>query len=410
LKSIYSALIQIFEWILPLTTWISPKQKQFVEGRKTVFKQLASIEAMHLIWIHTASLGEYEQAVPIMKQLKNEFPEHKILVTFFSPSGYEVKKNDALADFIFYLPLDTKSNADRFVNMLPINLAIFVKYEIWPNYLDALTKAEIPTYLVSALFRKEQFYFKHAGQFIKKALHQFKHIFVQNNQSLQLLKEEGLVNVSISGDTRFDRVSQQLQMDNQLDFLEVFKQNKTCFVFGSSWPEDEAVFIDFINSNPNLKMVIAPHEIKSQKIASLVEKLKRKTILYSQIENEKVAEAEVLIIDHIGLLSKIYAYADIAYVGGGMGNSGLHNILEPATFGVPIIIGKNYDKFPEAEELRRYAGLFSVQNKIEFTEIATKLTTENQFRKQTGMIAGHYVEARAGATKHILNKIRKQLD
>lgn len=393
------------EWILPLTTWISPKQKQFVEGRKSVWKQLKSIETNQIIWIHTASLGEYEQAVPVMKELKTKFPNYKLLVTFFSPSGYEIKKKDTLPDFVLYLPLDTKSNAKNFVESLNIKLAIFVKYEIWPNYLNALAKAEIPTYLISALFRKEQIYFKPIGQFLKQALNQFEHIFVQNESSLNLLKKAGFTNMSISGDTRYDRVTQQLKMDNQLDFMDEFKQDRICFVFGSSWPEDEAVFLDFINSTTNVKFVIAPHEIKAQKVQGLVEKLKKKVVLHSQMKNKNLAEAEVMVIDRIGLLSKIYAYADIAYIGGGMGNAGLHNILEPATFGVPILIGKNFQKFPEAIELRKYAGLFSVENASEFTEIASKLVAEDQFRKQTGMIAGHFVEARAGATRLIIEKI-----
>ena len=398
------------EWILPLTTWISLKQKQFVEGRKSVWKQLKSIEANQVIWIHTASLGEYEQAVPVMKELKTKFPDHKLLVTFFSPSGYEIKKKDPLPDFVLYLPLDTKSNAKNFVESLNIKLAIFVKYEIWPNYLNALAKAEIPTYLISALFRKEQIYFKPIGQFLKQALHQFEHIFIQNESSLQQLKQAGFKNMSISSDTRYDRVTQQLQMDNQLDFMDEFKQDKICFVFGSSWPEDEAVFVNFINSTTDVKFVIAPHEIKSQKVLSLVEKLKMKVVLHSEMVNKNLAEAEVLVIDRIGLLSKIYAYADIAYVGGGMGNAGLHNILEPATFGVPVVIGKNFEKFPEAIELRKYAGLFSVENASEFSEIASKLVVDHQFRKQTGMIAGHFVEARAGATRLIIEKISGRID
>lgn len=398
------------EWILPLTTWISPKQKQFVEGRKSVWKQLKSIEETQIIWIHTASLGEYEQAVPVMKELKTKFPDHKLLVTFFSPSGYEIKKKDPLPDFVTYLPLDTKYNAKNFVESLNIKLAIFVKYEIWPNYLNALAKAEIPTYLISALFRKEQIYFKPIGQFLKQALHQFEHIFIQNESSLQQLKQARFKNMSISGDTRYDRVTQQLQMDNQLDFMEEFKQDKICFVFGSSWPEDEAVFVNFINSTTDVKFVIAPHEIKSQKVQSLVEKLKMKVVLHSEMVNKNLAEAEVLVIDRIGLLSKIYAYADIAYVGGGMGNAGLHNILEPATFGVPVVIGKNFEKFPEAIELRKYAGLFSVENASEFNEIASKLVADYQFRKQTGMIAGHFVEARAGATRLIIEKIVEKID
>ena len=409
MKRIYSIFIQLFEWFLPLTTWISPKQKLFVEGRKNIFQDLASIEAKQVIWIHTASLGEYEQAVPIMKRLKTEYPNYQLLVTFFSPSGYEIKKNDPLPDFVCYLPLDTNANAQHFIESLDIQIALFVKYEIWPNFINQLTKAKIPTFLVSALFRKEQIYFKPIGSFLKQALHQFNHIFVQNESAFLQLKNAGFNNMSISGDTRYDRVIQQLKIDNELDCMNKFKQAKTCFVFGSSWPEDEAIFVDFINSTKDIKFVIAPHEIKPQKVQGLVEKLNKKVVLHSNMKDEHLAEAEVFVIDRIGLLSKIYAYADIAYVGGGMGNAGLHNILEPATFGVPIVIGKNFEKFPEATELRKYAGLFSVKNSVEFNDIASKLINNHQFRKQSGIIAGHFVEARAGATDLILNKIKLYL-
>lgn len=409
MKSIYSFFIQIFEWLLPFTKWISSKQHKFVEGRKRVWKKINSFEANEVIWFHTASLGEYEQAVPVMKRFKEQYPQTKIVVTFFSPSGYEVKKNDALPHLVLYLPLDTKANASRFIDALPIKLAIFVKYEIWPNYLESLAQANIPSLLIAALFRPDQIYFKPQGQFLKKALHQFKHILVQNNASLQLLKNEGFKQVSISGDTRYDRVIQQLKMDNQLDFMDEFKQDQICFVIGSSWPEDEAVFIDFVNTSKNVKFVIAPHEIKSQKTKSLVNQIHKNVVLHSELKNSDLTEAEVIVIDCVGLLSKIYAYADLAYVGGGMGNSGLHNILEPATFGIPIIIGKNFQKFPEAKELRTYAGLFSVENAQEFSEIAGKLVDEDEFRAQTGVIAGQFVDHRAGATQKIMEKAEPYL-
>lgn len=406
MQVIYSILIQLLEWLLPVSKWISPKQRKFVEGRKNIFQQLQSVNSQNLIWIHTASLGEYEQAVPIMKRLKKEHPSYQLLVTFFSPSGYEIKKNDPLPDFVFYLPLDTNYNASIFVKTLHIKLAIFVKYEIWPNYMRALARAQIPSLLVSALFRQNQIYFQPYGGFMRHALRQFNHIFVQNEASYQLLNKKGFTPVSISGDTRYDRVNEQLKMDNQLGFMYEFKQDKLCFVFGSTWPEDEAVFVDFINSTSQLKFVIAPHEIKPQKIQNLVEKLKRKVVLHSEINNN-LAEAEVLIVNRIGLLTKLYAYADLAYVGGGMGNSGLHNILEPATFGVPVLIGKNYSKFPEAEELKLQGGLFSIDNANSFQTCANRLLNDKTLRNNSGKKASQFVQENAGATTLVLKEIAK---
>lgn len=410
MQVIYSILIQLLEWLLPISKWISPKQKKFVDGRKNIFQQLKTLKKNPLIWIHTASLGEYEQAVPIMKRLKQVYPRYQLLVTFFSPSGYEIKKNDSLPDFVCYLPLDTTYKANRFVKMLHIKLAVFVKYEVWPNYMKALTKAQIPSILVSALFRENQIYFKPYGGFMLKSLTQFNHIFVQNEASYHLLKKKKFNAVSISGDTRYDRVSEQLQMNNQLRFMEAFKQNKTCFVFGSSWPEDEMIYIDFINANANLKFVIAPHEISVNKIAQLTEKLNLKWMLYSKMQPHQIHQVDVLVMDTIGLLTKVYAYADVAYVGGGMGTAGLHNILEPATFGVPVIIGKNYEKFPEAIALQEVRGLFSISTEDEFGQIASKLIMDDAFRRKTGAIARQFVKEKAGATPFIIDRIKLYLN
>ena len=409
MKTLYSFFSSAAEKLLPISTWFSPKMKQFVTGRKQVFNRLEREIGKNdqIIWFHAASLGEYEQGVPVMEAVKQDFPKYKILVTFFSPSGYEVKKNNTLSDITTYLPLDTQKNARKFIQLARPALAIFIKYEIWPNYLLELKKQNVRTLLISGQFRKKQFFFKAHGGFMRRALTAFDHIFVQDAASKALLENISIKNVSVSGDTRFDRVSHQIEHNNHLGFMEAFKNGKLCIVCGSTWPEDELLLVEYINRAPkNLKFVIAPHEIKPKAIEHLREKIHKKTSLYSQRAGQNLEECPVLLIDTVGLLTKIYSYADIAYVGGAMGNSGLHNILEPATFGVPVIIGKYYKHFPEAIKLQKLAGLFAVKNEEELAEIMNKLVKNSPFRKTTGMISGHFVQHNTGATQKTMERIR----
>ncbi len=356
------------------------------------------------IWFHCASLGEFEQGVPIMEAIKNLKPDHKIVVSFFSPSGYEIKKNTPLADAVVYLPMDTPSNAKKFISAVHPSFTFFVKYEFWPNYLFELQKRTVPTLLISGVFRGDQIFFKSYGGFMKRALKSFDHFFLQEENSEELLKSIGFTNTTVSGDTRFDRVSHQIEMDNTLKFAEEFKGNSLCIVCGSTWPEDEAVLLDYINSSPeNVKFIIAPHKIEADKIEDFTKRIVKKTVLHSKIDEVNISDYSVLIIDCIGLLSKLYSYADIAYVGGAMGKTGLHNILEPATFGVPIVIGKNFQEFPEAKRLRDLAGLFSISNAAECTEILNKLILNDSLRNKTGMIAGHFINKNTGATQKIID-------
>ena len=395
--------------ILPSFSFISPKLKLFVKGRTQWKQKLAAqvSENDKIIWFHAASLGEYEQAVPLINRLKTSHPSHKIAVSFFSPSGYEVKKKDSKLDIITYLPIDTPKNAKAFLDILQPEIAFFIKYEIWPNFLDEIAKRDIKTYLVSGVFREDQLYFKPLGRFMAEALGKFNHIFVQNEDSLQLLKRHHFDNSSISGDTRYDRVISQLSIDNKLEFMEKFTDSdEPVVVFGSSWPEDESLFLDVIDkASFKIKVVIAPHQIKPIQIQKLKKALTKKVICYTELKHNNLADYDVLIVDTIGLLTKIYSYADVAYVGGGMGNSGLHNILEPAAFGIPILIGDNFKNFPEAVSLRKLGGLFSVSNQAEFEKIFEKLITNSTFREKSGQICGHSVNSEVGATQHILDKI-----
>nr|WP_316936936.1 glycosyltransferase N-terminal domain-containing protein [Kordia jejudonensis] len=380
-------------------------------GRKTVFETLANqIETTdNVIWFHTASLGEYEQGLPVLEALKKQYPTHKFVLTFFSPSGYEVKKDSGVADVITYLPLDTKANAKRFLDLVKPTLVVFVKYEFWPNYLAELKKRTIHTISISTIFRPSQVFFKSYGGWMRKSLHAFNHIFVQDEASKKLLLSINYTTVTVSGDTRFDRVLEILERDNSLPFVADFKGNSTCIVIGSSWQEDEAIFVPFINSSPNdCKYIIAPHNIKQQEILKLKQSITKSTVLFSEMEqHENLNQFDVFIVDTIGILTKIYSYADIAYVGGGMGTTGLHNTLEPAVFGIPVVIGKTYAGFKEAEDLVQLGGIISVKHQDEFANTMTRLLTDTDFNEEVSNINHNYVHSHGNASEIIMNYLSK---
>ncbi len=408
MRTLYSIIISIIQVVLPISGLFSSKMKLFVRGRKDVFsilkKQLTDQD--RVIWFHAASLGEYEQGVPVMEEIIKRHPEYSLVITFFSPSGYEIKKNNAFAKATTYLPLDTPSNARRFIEIVQPELVFFIKYEFWPNYLTELKKRQIKTVLLSGVFRENQPFFTWYGQWMLKSFDAFDHFFVQDNASMTAAEALNLSPVTMSGDTRFDRVSRQIEMDNTLGFIIDFKEDQLCVVCGSTWTEGEEVLTSFINKHQGLaKFIIAPHQIKPEKIATLQQKLKVKSVLFSEKEGKTLSDYNVFIIDTIGLLTKIYNYADVAYVGGALGTTGLHNILEPATFGIPIIIGNHFEKFPEAKKLQQLAGLYAVSNQSELDEILHKLLTDQKFRSQTGMIAGHFINSNTGATRTVMEYI-----
>jgi 3-deoxy-D-manno-octulosonic-acid transferase len=386
----------------------SPKMKLFVDGRKTVFSTLS--EKIHpgdkTIWFHAASLGEYEQGLPVMEKIKAQYPNRKIVLTFFSPSGYEVRKNNTVADVTVYLPLDSEQNAKKFVQLVQPELVFFIKYEYWPNYLKILKQEGIKTYLISGIFREKQAFFKWYGGFYRKALETFDYFFVQNESSKMLLQRLGYQNVKISGDTRFDRVVSILERDNSLDFIEAFKNNQTTIVIGSSWPKDESLLLTFINQcSSEVKFIIAPHNIKADQIANLQAQLTKPTVLFSEKESKNLSDYQVFIIDTVGILTKIYSYADIAYVGGGFGHPGVHNILEPATFGVPIVIGPNYSHFVEATALVNMEGCITIANQEQLNDAFDNLIMNADIRHEKGHIAETFVQMNKGATAVILNHI-----
>ncbi|MDI1303995.1 MAG: glycosyltransferase N-terminal domain-containing protein, partial [bacterium] len=386
---LYNLFVVFASQALKLVAIFSPKIKLFVEGRKAVFPTLEQKikPSDKTIWFHAASLGEYEQGLPVIEKIKEKYPSHKIVVTFFSPSGYEIRKNNTVADVTVYLPLDTKENAKEFLTLVHPELVFFIKYEYWLNYLSELKDLNTPTYLISGIFRENQMFFKWYGGFYRKALDTFTYFFVQNENSKKLLQRLGKANVAVSGDTRFDRVAAILEKDNSLDFISQFKNNTLTIVAGSSWPKDESLLVDFINSNKyKVKFIIAPHNIKAEQIQELKSSITKKTVLFSEKNGKNLADCDVFIIDTIGILTKIYSYADIAYVGGGFGNPGIHNILEPATYGIPIVIGPNYTNFAEATALVNIEGCVSVSNKKELEATLTSLILIEVEREEKGHI------------------------
>ncbi|MBG7611415.1 3-deoxy-D-manno-octulosonic acid transferase [Polaribacter sp. BAL334] len=410
MKFLYNFLVFIVSSILPIIALFNRKIKLFINGRKQTFLKIEALKNEETIWFHVASLGEFEQARPIIEELKSNFKQYKILVTFFSPSGYEVRKNYDLADVVCYLPLDSNANAERFIKNIHLKFAIFVKYEFWPNFLNELYKNQIPTILVSGIFRKNQLFFQFYGGYMRNSLKAFHHFFLQDENSKKLLESIDFKNSSVVGDTRFDRVSRILNQDNSLDFIDEFKNNQYTIVAGSTWKEDEELLVNYINNIAldDEKMIIAPHNIQNEAIVALKKSIHKKTVLFSEKEGKNMAEYQVLIVDTIGILTKIYAAANVAYVGGGL-KTGLHNILEPATFGIPVVIGNKFDKFKEAVDLVNLKGCISICNQNEFSSIFTKLKKEEDFRKSTGNINKKYIQEHLGATQKIMNYLKTQL-
>ena len=408
---LYNIAIYISVFILKLISLFNKKILLFLTGRKETFSKLESAISINdkTIWFHCASLGEFEQGRPIMEEIKKNYKDYKIVLTFFSPSGFEVQKNFAFADVIVYLPLDTRANANKFLSIVHPKIAVFVKYEFWPNILNELKKQKIETILISGIFRKEQTFFKRYGSWMRKSLKAFSHFFVQNEISKNLLQSIGLENITVSGDTRFDRVYEITKQDNSLDFIAKFKQNKYTLVAGSTWPKGEKYLVNYINfhASENEKFIIAPHNINEQQINELQNSITKSTTKFTDTNRDY--SAQVFILNTIGILTKVYNYADVAYVGGGFGKGGLHNVLEPATFGLPLIIGPNFDKFQEAVDLVKLGSCKSVQNQKEMDFELQKLSNNVSYREKNGEISKGYILKNIGATQIILKYISNKL-
>ena len=407
----YNFIIYLYQMGVAVYSRFNEKVKKMWQGERNAFRVLREQvdPKARYVWFHAASLGEFEQGRPIMEQLRRDHPELKILLTFFSPSGYEVRKNYEGADIICYLPLDTISNARRFLRLIRPEMAFFIKYEFWYNYLHILKHRQVPVYSVSSIFREGQVFFRWYGRQYGRVLNCFTHFYVQNELSKQLLAKIGLTNVTITGDTRFDRVLQIKEQAKQLPLVETFvKDAPKVFVAGSSWPPDEEIFLRYLNAHREWKLIIAPHVIGEdhlQQIEKLLES--RKVIRYTksqQLPDTEVAAAEVLIIDCFGLLSSIYHYGQVAYVGGGFGVS-IHNLPEAAVWSIPVIFGPENQKFQEAQELKTCKGGFEIKGYEDFAQLMDRFDSDATFLKEAGQNAGSYVKGKAGATRKILSDV-----
>lgn len=412
MRIVYTTLIYFFYLLVKVGFVFSQKCKFWVNGRKNIFLRLQEkcADKEQIVWFHCASLGEFEQGKPLMQKMKKAYPATTILLTFFSPSGYEVKKNDTAADLIFYLPLDTPKNAKQFLEIVKPQKAIFVKYEFWYNYIHQLDKRNIPFYYVSANFRPNHYFFKWYGKWFLNEINKCRFFFVQNELSKRLLLNKGIENVLVSGDTRFDRVNDIAKQDYTLDFVEQLQERKKLLVAGSTWQPDEDLLANlFANIATNYKLIIAPHLVDRAHINQIVAKFAQfKVCKLSDFNtNNWEADAQILIIDTIGILSKVYKYAHISYVGGGFA-TGLHNILEPAVFQIPIFFGKNYHKFNEAVELIEKGAAFSIYNAAEMLQIINHLDNTKVEYQKVCDICQKYVTQNVGAADKIMQFMNQE--
>ena len=405
---LYSVAIHFYAVAVNVAALFNEKAKLFVAGRKNWEQNLKSKidpKAKYL-WVHCASLGEFEQGRPLIEAIKEQFPEYKIVLTFFSPSGYEIRKNYALADVVAYLPLDTKRNAATFISIVNPEKVFFVKYEYWNNYITGLHKRKIPLYLVSSIFRNEQPFFSKTpwGKWYLKMLFKVEHLFVQTKVSGELLESVGIKNYTVSGDTRFDRVAAIAAAAKVIPPVEKFKGNSLLVVAGSTWKPDEDLLAAFINQSNGVKFIIAPHEVSATNVNRIKQSINKPVIEYSKVQESEIANFDVIIIDSIGLLSSLYRYGNIAYIGGGFG-VGIHNILEAATFGLPIIFGPNYQKFREAVELTAEGGAFPISSETGLFTNLNNLLKDKTLLQNSAAISQNYVAKNVGSTQLIIKKV-----
>ena len=410
---IYNLIIYIYLLGVAIYSRFNEKVRKMWRGERAAFNVLKEKvdPAAKYVWFHAASLGEFEQGRPLMEQLRRDHPDYKILLTFFSPSGYEVRKNYQGADIICYLPLDTPINAIRFLRLVRPVMAFFIKYEFWYNYLHILKHRHVPVYSVSSIFRPDQVFFRWYGRQYGRVPNCFTHFFVQNEVSRELLGNIGINCVSVVGDTRFDRVLQIKEQAKQLPIVEAFANNNKVFVAGSSWPPDEDIFIRYFNEHQEWKLIIAPHVIGEDHLQQIIGKLDgRKVVRYTEAEkaSDALSSYDVLIIDCFGLLSSIYHYGSVAYVGGGFG-VGIHNLLEAAVWEVPVFFGPNNQRFQEAQGLKQSGGL-EITDYDSFSGQMNRLSADANYLDEQGRLAGQYVKSRSGATSKVLSAVASRLD
>jgi 3-deoxy-D-manno-octulosonic-acid transferase len=410
MQLIYATSIHFYAFMIRMAALFGHKKAvKWVEGRKNLYSsRLEQIfKQQKTAWFHCASLGEFEQGRPVLEAFKKKYPDYKILLTFFSPSGYEVRQNYEGADGICYLPVDTKRKVRAFLDFFEPSVAFFVKYEFWFNYLNALKKRDIPVFLISGIFRKQQHFFRWYGRWFRKQLDGFTCFFLQNQNSKTLIDSFVPGKSILSGDTRFDRVVEIAAHTRPFPAVREFTNGQLTFIAGSTWPEDEKVILTELLKNKHIKVILAPHEVDEKRIDVLMKQLPHNAVRYSKMP-EDMEDIQFLVIDTIGMLSHLYQYADIAYIGGGFG-AGIHNTLEAATFGLPVMFGPHHQKFQEADDLLQAKGAFSIANAIEFHQIFNQLVENVEFRKTIGKNAADYVIAQKGATTKIMNIIQTYL-
>ena len=404
----YTLGIYLYIFLVKLVALFGHKKaKKMLAGHKEIFSILKEKvkPGTQYVWFHASSLGEFEQGHPMIEKLRAEHPEYRVILTFFSPSGYIPAKNYQQADIVCYLPFDTKRNVRRFIDLLQPKMAIFIKYEFWLNYLLELKGREIPSYSVSSIFRKEQAFFRPMGGRYRLALHCFTHLFVQNVKSKELLKSIDIDDVTVVGDTRFDRVTKILEQARQLPLVDAFAEgDRKVFVVGSSWGDDEAVYMPFFNKHREWKLIIASHEVNEERVARIVEQYEGKCVRYSTATMDEVVQADCLIVDCYGLLSSIYRYGDMAYVGGGFG-VGIHNVLEAAVYGIPVFFGPNNRKFQEAQLLKGCGGGLEIIATCDLEERMNAFAADEALLKRAGKAAGDLVSTNAGATTRIFKHL-----
>lgn len=402
----YNIAIYLYLLGVAVASLFDKKVKRMWRGEREAFEVLKQKvdPCSSYMWFHAASLGEFEQGRPLMERLRRRHPEYKILLTFFSPSGYEVRKDYGGADIICYLPLDTPLNAIRFLRLVRPVMAFFIKYEFWYNYLHILKHRHVPVYSVSSIFRPDQIFFRWYARGYAKVLRCFTHFYVQNEVSRELLAGIGINEVTVVGDTRFDRVLSIREQLKQLPVAEAFSEGRRVFVAGSSWAPDEDIFIRFFNEHTDWKLIIAPHVIGEDHLEQIMQKLGRRAVRYTRTTPEEAREADCLIIDCFGLLSSIYHYGDVAYVGGGFG-VGIHNVLEAAVWDMPVIFGPNNKNFIEAQGLIANGGGFEIASYEDFEGVMNRFINDEEAVKKAGAAAGRYVEGCTGATKKILSEV-----
>jgi 3-deoxy-D-manno-octulosonic-acid transferase len=402
---VYNLIIYLYQFGVFVYSFFNEKVNKMWRGEKEairILREKVDPNAQY-VWFHAASLGEFEQGRPLIEQLRRDHPEYKVLLTFFSPSGYEVRKNYEGADIITYLPLDTITNARRFLRTIRPVMAFFIKYEFWYNYLHILKHRKVPVYSVSSIFRPEQVFFKWYGRQYGRVLKCFTHFFVQNEISRELLAKIGIHDVTIVGDTRFDRVLQIKEQTKRLPIVEAFRSSAPTMVAGSSWLPDEEIFVRYFNEHREWKLIIAPHVINEDHINQILAMTDRKVVRYTQTTPEEAAQADTLIIDCYGLLSSIYNYGDVANIGGGFG-VGIHNLLEAAVWDMPVIFGPNNQRFQEAQELKAVGGGFEIQSYDDFERLMAQFANAD-YLQSCGTKAGDYVKSRAGATNLIFSAV-----